>query len=59
MRLNERMKRIGRRKWRMLGAFPQSLVMLEVDWDQLLYISLCIWTHLPFCEAGVMGLRGV
>jgi hypothetical protein len=59
MRLNGRMKRIGRRKWRMLGAFPQSLVMLEVDWNERVYISLAIRTHLPFCEAGVMGLRGV
>ena len=40
MRLNERMRRIDRRKWMMLGAYPLSEVMWEVDWNQLrVYLS--------------------
>jgi len=33
MRLNEKRRRIGKRRWMMLGAYLPSLVMLEVDYN--------------------------
>jgi hypothetical protein len=33
MKLNGKMRRIGKRKWMMLGAYRPSVAMLEVDWN--------------------------